>query len=246
MSIVSMNDKFNKHTNQIQAKLEACIGLENFDLLNVCVRFTMEQIFGFKFFKFCLFPLLLDTMFDTEFHADDNDAIMIQEISEVACMRSLFLLYHPDWIFQWTSLHRRTKAWHEYLEDILKPIIMAKKRCGDVSVERDYKSTFIKELLKISYFEDIVPVTALMYNLKTIFLTRSEPLSIAISNVLIMLAMQPDVDGKVHQEIKELYQDSIPLDYTTNKKFTYLDRVTKETLRLITVDTYISNFLCIF
>lgn len=189
-------------------------------------------------------------MLETDFTADFNDAIMLQEINEVACTRSFYLLYHPDWIFQWTSLHKRGRAWHEYLEEILKPIVKNKKRGGDFSVEGDYKTTFINELMKITYFEDKVPVEALMDNLKTIILAGSEPLSIALSNVLTMLAIHPDIDQKVYQEIQSFYEPG-KLDGITIKKFTYLDRVIQETLRLLTIvpgtvrdtmaDTYIDG-----
>lgn len=175
-------------------------------------------------------------MLETDFTADYNDAMMVQEINEVACTRAFNLLYHPDWIFQWTSLHRRAKAWHEYLENILDPIITSKKRCGDVSVEGDYKtSSFINELLKISYIENKVPYKAMMDNLKLIILAGSEPLSIALSNVLTMLAIYPEIDNRVYQEINEFYKEGTCLDSTTVKQFTYLDRVIKETLRLLTV-----------
>lgn len=196
-------------------------------------------------------------MLETDFIADYNDAIMLQEINEVACTRTFYILYHPDWIFRWTSLHKRAQAWHEYLENILKPIIKNKRRLGDLTNENEQKPSFINELLKITYFEEKVPTKAIMDNLKTIILAGSEPLSIALSNVLTMLAIHPEIDQKVYQEIQEFYQPGrSTLDTVTLKRFTYLERVIQETLRLLTVvpgtirdtlaDTYISTYLPYF
>lgn len=67
-----------------------------------------------------------------------------------------------------------------------------------------------------------------------------------------MLAMHPDVDRKVYEEISTFYQPNDELDYEIVKKMTYLDMFVKETLRLFPVapvtmreclaDTYIGCF----
>lgn len=50
-----------------------------------------------------------------------------------------------------------------------------------------------------------------------------------------MLALHPDVDRKVSEEIEEHYQEGTYLDYETVKKCTYLDMVVKEVLRIFPV-----------
>lgn len=41
-----MVGKFDKHTDQLLVKFEVCLDQQAFDLLNVCMRFGIEQIFG--------------------------------------------------------------------------------------------------------------------------------------------------------------------------------------------------------
>lgn len=199
-------------------------------------------------------------MLDTEFHADDSDAIMVQEITEAVSIRAFYLLFHPNFIYRYTSLHTRAKAWHEYLECLLSPII--RKKYGDISQERQIngqninnnnnKHTFIHELLRMCYFEEMLPHEALMDNLKTVILAGSETTALTITNTILMLAMNPEIDMRVYQEIKEFCQEGIELDFSTLKDMTYLDMVVKETLRLFPAvpgtirdtlaDTFISNF----
>lgn len=45
-SVIAMSDKFNKHIDSLCEKLEEHLGQGSFDLLKLCIRFTMEQIFG--------------------------------------------------------------------------------------------------------------------------------------------------------------------------------------------------------
>lgn len=47
-----------------------------------------------------------------------------------------------------------------------------------------------------------------------------------------MLAMHPEVDHKLNQELKENFKVGDQIDHTLLKKLPYLDMVFKETLRL--------------
>lgn len=45
-SVIAMSQKFNKHIDRLCNRLGEHIGQGSFDLLTLCIRFTMEQIFG--------------------------------------------------------------------------------------------------------------------------------------------------------------------------------------------------------
>lgn len=176
-------------------------------------------------------------MLDTEFIANDHDAVMVQEITEAVSIRAFFLLFHPNFIYRCTSLHTRAKAWHDYLENLLKPII--KEKFDDLTQEQlsdvqnsNVKHTFLHELLRMCYIERTLPHQALMDNLKTVILAGSETTAITITNAILMLSMNPEIDAKVYQEIKESCPDETIIDHSVVKEMTYLDMVVKETLRL--------------
>lgn len=58
MTVTGMIDKFHKHTDQLVVKFESCLDQQKFDLLNVCMRFGMEQIFG---------KMMTNSFFELEF-----------------------------------------------------------------------------------------------------------------------------------------------------------------------------------
>jgi cytochrome P450 len=57
-----------------------------------------------------------------------------------------------------------------------------------------------------------------------------------ISDVLLMLAMFPEIQQKVVDELKEVFGTAdVPIDYDSLNRLTYLDLVIKETMRLFPV-----------
>lgn len=70
---------------------------------------------------------------------------------------------------------------------------------------------------------------------------------------ILMLAMHPEFDEKLYNEISEYYKHGDDLTYDTVKQMPYLDMVCKEVLRLFPavpgtlkealVDTFIGKFL---
>lgn len=72
-------------------------------------------------------------------------------------------------------------------------------------------------------------------NIATILIAGYETSSLAISYAILMLAMQPDVDTKVYNEIMENINEDETLNQDVLKRLPYMDLVIKETLRLFPV-----------
>lgn len=58
-----------------------------------------------------------------------------------------------------------------------------------------------------------------------------------IGFALLMLAMHPEIDQKVYEDITNFYKPGDELDPEIIKKMTYLDMVVKETLRLFAISS---------
>lgn len=88
--------------------------------------------------------------------------------------------------------------------------------------------------------------------METIVIAGNETTALSLSYIILLLAMHPDVQDKVYDELHEVFdeQDEI-MTYEHIQRLTYFDRVIKEGLRLLpvvpfimrtaTADTQISN-----
>lgn len=75
--------------------------------------------------------------------------------------------------------------------------------------------------------------------IETILIAGNETTALAVSFVILILAMYPDVQERVYDELHTVYTSQD--EETTNEHFqklTYLDRVIKETLRLYPVGPF--------
>lgn len=72
-------------------------------------------------------------------------------------------------------------------------------------------------------------------NVVTLLIAGYETSSLAISYAILMLAMRPDIDEKVYQELIDNIKDDEEIDQDVLKRLHYLDLVIKETLRLFPI-----------
>lgn len=61
--------------------------------------------------------------------------------------------------------------------------------------------------------------------------------ALTISNILLLLAMHPDIQDRVYDEIKTFWKD--PLDYNSLQNCTYLNMVINETMRVFPIAAFL-------
>ncbi|KAF2906011.1 hypothetical protein ILUMI_00164 [Ignelater luminosus] len=69
----------------------------------------------------------------------------------------------------------------------------------------------------------------------TFMIAGSDTTASIVSFALVMLAMFPEMQDKVYEEVSEVLGSDKPVEWTDLGKFVYLERVLKETLRLFPV-----------
>ncbi|XP_015174466.1 PREDICTED: cytochrome P450 4C1-like [Polistes dominula] len=84
--------------------------------------------------------------------------------------------------------------------------------------------------------------------INTIVTAGSDTSSISITFVLLMLAIYPNIQEQVYEELYQIYGSSDPVDentsYQDTKNLKFLERVIKETFRLLTPVPFIARSVC--
>lgn len=153
-------------------------------------------------------------------------------------MKLKYPAIYPDTIYKTTSLYQTESKSKQQSFSIYRNIIeQHKKYLEDKFFSNDPQKSF--EDLKRETFIDQVVYYENQLTKKQIddhmlsIISPHRTLALQITQAVMMLAMHPDVQEKVYQEIMEVYPtENVPLDYETVQKLDYMDRVIKETMRL--------------
>uniref|UniRef100_A0A336K3Q0 CSON009732 protein n=1 Tax=Culicoides sonorensis TaxID=179676 RepID=A0A336K3Q0_CULSO len=170
-------------------------------------------------------------LFDQVFITIINDGI--NQISE----RAANPLLYPDFIYKYSNVCKKIHAAHNEANKIIQSMIgtdiddrrnMLKKQPNKVL-------NLLNHLLVSEVNGKYLSYTEIEENIKTILMAGVETSTYVICFAILMLAMNPDIDKKVYEDISDFYKVGDQLDYDTVKKMTYLDMVVKETMRLFPV-----------
>uniref|UniRef100_A0A1B0D9C6 Uncharacterized protein n=1 Tax=Phlebotomus papatasi TaxID=29031 RepID=A0A1B0D9C6_PHLPP len=178
--------------------------------------------------------------------------------ADLVAKRIITVPYHIEWIYRFSSLYEVEKKSLRAVNGFLDRIIKLKKTMFDEVADAEEERR--EELAKLNN-EEIETKPKIVINQLFRFWTRGQldfkdvrdELDVMIytgsdtsthlsSYTLLMLAMHPEVQQKVVEELQSVFVDeSVPFDYDSVKQLTYLEMVIKETLRLYPVIPYIAR-----
>lgn len=116
----------------------------------------------------------------------------------------------------------------------------------DESSEETYKSpqVLIDKLLEL-YFDGQFQERIIKEQIETVIIAGNETSALTISYVLLLLAMHPEIQERLYDELRSVYdtqtEDST---YEQVQKLPYLDAVLKEGMRLFPVAPFIVRTAC--
>lgn len=116
----------------------------------------------------------------------------------------------------------------------------------DESSEETYKTpqVLIDKLLQLFYdghFEERI----IKEQIETVIIAGNETSALTISYVLLLLAMHPDIQERVYDELRSIYESQTEdTAYEHVQKMPYLDAVLKEGMRLFPVAPFIVRTVC--
>ncbi|XP_049542628.1 cytochrome P450 3A19-like [Anopheles darlingi] len=157
----------------------------------------------------------------------------LEEILELAMVRIMNPLLHPDWVYRWTSMYRAEEKALKEFHQPAKNIQLLMRKSSPTLIE-DYM-TSMKRIghVDIEMFEN--DLSGLIY-------AGHETSAITISNTLLLLAMHPDVQDQAVAEIRQhcgTFDEDI--SYETLQQLVYIEMVLKESLRLFPIAPIIAR-----
>ncbi|XP_063708048.1 probable cytochrome P450 313a4 [Culicoides brevitarsis] len=213
-AISSMYPVLNKYANRLLTDLEPHIDGPTFDINQLTLRMggaqVMENLMGISGEEFVIDPFAFDKM---------EDIIMGRMFNPLYQLWPIYRL--SDW-------YKSKKIANETIHKFFGKIIDVKGTPAETS---NGAKIFIDEMLRFEnngkklYGKDLSETVGLMY------LAAFETSALTVSYACLMMALHPEYDAKLAQEIQENYHENEEIDSEMLKKFPYLDMVVKETLR---------------
>ncbi|XP_053660415.1 uncharacterized protein LOC128709444 [Anopheles marshallii] len=212
-----------------------------FDMLHYTAQCTLEMV--------CASSLKSDI---TENPIAKEICGGIEKIMIIMCSRVYNVLLYSDMLFNMTPRYREMDRLRSKLQEMLDPIIserreeMAKERLENINQDEEEKyrkpMIFLDQLLDMKRGDEDLSSKEIENHLHTIIAAGSETSANQVAYILLQLAMHPNVQDRVYEEIRSIYGDSsLNISYETISAQNYLEQVIKETLRLFPVAPFIGR-----
>jgi cytochrome P450 len=164
-------------------------------------------------------------------------------------MKLKYPIIYPGTIYKTTSLYTTETESRQLSFSIYRNIIEQHKKYLEEkyfyndpqkTLEDLKKETFIDQVV---YYENQLTKKQIDDHMLSI-ISPHRTLALQITQAVLMLAMHPDVQERVYQEIKECFSDEeIVLDYENVQKLEYMDRVIKETMRYVSLKLIVKTYI---
>ncbi|XP_053691293.1 cytochrome P450 4C1-like [Sabethes cyaneus] len=226
---------FNEKADKLVAKLECKIGPEMFDIFHMAGDYSLSSA------MVNALGIDLDS---------DNGEYKKRYLRNAERMFTLMWtrIYkawlHPDFIYKLTAAYREEKACYKMFQEMSRKVFeirKAERRKNPVtltsSTVRDEdnirpRQIFIEKLEQIAEETNVLDEEGVIENLDTFIFASNDTTAAAIASTLLLIAMHPNVQERLYQEITE----ALPRDYIEYEdlsKLVYLEMVIKESMRLI-------------
>lgn len=116
----------------------------------------------------------------------------------------------------------------------------------DESSEESYKTpqVLIDKLLQL-YYDGHFEERIVKEQIETVIIAGNETSALTISYVILLLAMHPDIQERLYDELRSVYETQTENTiYEHIQKLPYLDSVLKEGMRLFPVAPFIVRTVC--
>lgn len=184
--------------------------------------------------------------------------------ADLVATRMIKVWLHPEWTYKLSSLYDFEKKAYKIIRQFLGQIIQSRKEVFD-QIEQDRKEStggggggnsngnidelvdgqpkiIINQLLR-NWANGVIEYKDVFDELDVLIYTGADTSTHLAAYTLVMLAMHPEVQQRVIEELKSVFVSrDVPVDYDSIKKLTYLETVIKETLRLFPVIPYIGRW----
>jgi cytochrome P450 len=169
------------------------------------------------------------------FKRDSKILVSIERFMNIVGTRMFKFWLHPNVFFRLSKLYRTflddSEVFITFAENILKRI----KRTNN-NDQRETSKSFINQLLKLANSEDAFSDDEVVGETVLTIIAGNETSATVMSNVVLLLAMHPEVQEKVFAELQMVFkQPDAYIGAEELAELVYLEAVIKETQRVMAV-----------
>ncbi|XP_058817436.1 cytochrome P450 4C1-like [Topomyia yanbarensis] len=170
----------------------------------------------------------------------------LEELLALLAQRWFHPLLHNDLVYSLTAMFRREHGLRKKMRSSIEPVIaekreqMRRKKNATIDCcEKEFNRKpmiFVDQLLSMERDGQELSLKEIENHIDTIIAAGNETSALQTSYTLLLLAMHPEVQQKVFNEIQEIYKSSNgKLSYESLQHQRYLELVIKESMRLFPV-----------
>lgn len=231
--IRKFNPKMNELSEVFVNKIREKVGKEPFNIWEYAVLCSLDMIVETS----------MGVKRDLQRNNDFSYVFATSKMFDLIYKRVLKIWLQSNFIYKLTKYYKIHLTESKIMTDFQKNILNEKiEMLKHVEVEDDDdKDVFLNKLVH-TLNENKIHYDSAYGELTTTLIAGNETTALTISIVCLMLAMHPEIQEKVFQEIYENFSDKIiEASYEDLMKLNYLDMVIKETLRLYPSGPYIAR-----
>ncbi|XP_015117287.1 cytochrome P450 4C1 isoform X1 [Diachasma alloeum] len=221
---------FNIHSHYCGQLLGDRVGYGEFDVLPFMTNCTTDMMF--------------ETIFGVSGAAQKGGYKQFvhysDRIYELLHLRMFKVWLHPNFIFENTKIGEEQKAGLKIVHGVVDQTISRKKRehsalaRGAIKADRP-RVMLLEQLIDHSMKNNVMNDLDLRYQIYTVYIAAQDTTAVISSFTLLMLAMHPEVQKKVREEVDEVLGESEDVREEHLSKLRYLEMVIRETLRLFPI-----------
>ncbi|XP_058823450.1 cytochrome P450 4C1-like isoform X1 [Topomyia yanbarensis] len=226
---------FNEKADLLVKNLECMVGEKPFDILYQASEYMLATS--------AINSLGLDM--DDDSNYKQRYLKNAEQMFTLVMNRILKVWLYPDFIYKLTSSYREEMNRRDMFQGVSKRVFSMRKEARQKSsksattAERDETNArrpqlFIDKLEDIANKTGILDEDGVIQNLDTFIFASNDTTSAAVAITVLMLAMHPDVQERLFQEVINTVPGSY-IDYDDLSKLAYLEMVIKEAIRLFPI-----------
>ncbi|KAF5283093.1 hypothetical protein FQA39_LY17434 [Lamprigera yunnana] len=235
---------FSEQSNIFVNQLEKQVGRGFFDIFYLISRCTLDII--------CETAIGITVKAQTE---DSDYAKWINKGMEIICIRMCNILYRSDYIFNRTSMSKELKDLNDKVHQFTGGVVKQKREAYQKKMreQRNMSEGYVDEgfsesITRKSLLQLLIELSEngagftddeLRNEVDTFMIAGSDTTASTMSFTFIMLAMFPDIQQKVYEEVMDVLGPDRIVEHSDLNKFEFLEQVLKETMRIFPVGPFL-------